>query len=1277
MSTQKTEETGYVVKVYANRDKWLNLLSELSGGSRNLKERVQERVQDFFNEYSSRLSPELVERYQNNPEDIVQLGKDALKEMGIVSLKEDSIDRVQSEIRRNQLSGGNPSAEVVSQCQALLFEIMMPYTRQLSELEKEIERDEKKIQILEEKISKIKAAPGDHKELLKSREGELEEIRMQMDDNKNKLKVAREFTEPVMERLGVSTQALNDNSIFLRTDIDPTRVVAATDLAVNQYYANQSSLESFERIQEYGMLYNQLRFQKMRPDDIKKQLNDPQLLGLLDEKSRKEIETAIEKDDSREIRTAGVRALRLLGFDDKRDRAYLEQTRQQLEALKREETTAQNPDLVNDVQFRVLVENLERENEEFSRKVYGDNVRDKFEVPLSKLLILAESALSVVEKTKPKKALDESEPQATKKDRLSRRRTEADLSTGRPLRSIENQGRSADNLPQAKKPPLLERLRTFTQGKAASKESIPVSTPPKSASRTMNENVNPAVDKSDSEIQADDSKTALSDVSSPSETASPRTDTASSMSDEESVDFALSEDSPWKAGEDIEFDRLIDELELKDKVEQYLGVVNGMEMREVERDPSFKEQLKVEMTQLSDELVKHSESGTIDQGLLEETEEKLAMLQKKVGVLAKNEKALDEIVNRRGRVDAGEEQRKLFQVQLAQKGVQSAIDDVREINLRFQEIRQKRAKEAETSEQTEAGAAIQSVVREDSRRLSSTEMSDEKQPSEISEASAIEEETLSPGRRVLKILGEVMSSGGMLVTSIQDFIVTNVEKRRDAMSKLRPGDQGRQSVANFDEESMADEVSDDVEMETIPRTNEVKSSEKSRSSRAESSNASEKEAGTKNPGVIAGFLKTVREVWADISFQFGPARASTEGAKGVETSATKGESARTVEKAKFNEVRLVGFAGELSKQKVSEKLGEWIKGLENQIGKPSGSIENPPLKFAGEQSIEIKGHDVVMRGFSPEMYREFQNNVIDKNEPTYTVSAANPDSYNNVNAAMGNNGKPNLGSILTSAKLFFEKLWVDAKSLVFGTAASPEIKSVADTTRTSTESLSSSKTSPAVDNTKRNTESVGMDKTSRVEELKAAEPRMSVVEPTSQRAPDPRRVTLAHTAETPAKSGEVSRRASAAPTPNAGLRQSWMCVKVTIEQQPNFESLEATLNKFAKDKGLSPVQYSNNENKFSATINERPPKEGQIKIEASRSGQQVVITEINHSDSSLENMANMVTALPPPGQSKPIVLTGPEGRKTEFKQKVEQSLATVKGPEQAEPPSLGGGSSKD
>lgn len=176
-------------------------------------------------------------------------------------------------------------------------------------------------------------------------------------------------------------------------------------------------------------------------------------------------------------------------------------------------------------------------------------------------------------------------------------------------------------------------------------------------------------------------------------------------------------------------------------------------------------------------------------------------------------------------------------------------------------------------------------------------------------------------------------------------------------------------------------------------------------------------------------------------------------------------------------------------------------------------------------------------------------------------------------------------------------------------------------------------------------------------------------------------MTVAHSAETSAKKVEPARRASvgAAPKPNAGLGQSWMCVKVTIEQKPNLETLADTLNHTAEAKDLTLVRHPTNENTYSATLSERSPqeghKEGQIKVEAS--GQQVVITETKHSDSTLGNMASIMTALPPEGQSKDFVTSGPQNRQKEFKEKLEQSLASVEGPEKPTPPTLGGGASKE
>lgn len=1285
MSTQKTEETGYVVKVYANRDKWLNLLSELSAGGKNLNERVKERVQEFFNEYSAQLSPGLIDRYNNSPEDIVQLGKDALKEMGVVSLQENSIDRLQSEIRRNQRSGTQSSAEVLSDCQALLFEIMMPYMRQASELQNEIDKDNKTIGALEEKRKRIVASSYDSGQLLDMTVDRQRELKTKLEMKEEQLQVAREFTDSVVGKLGISKEALDDNSMLLRAGTDPERVLDATDLAINQYYANQSSMQNFERIQDYGVLYNQLRFQKMRPEDIKKQLQDPEFLALLDEKSKNDIKSAVEKGDVKEMRSAGVRALRLLGFDDKQDRAYLEQTKQQLDALKQELATAKNPDLVNDVEFRVLVENLERENEEFARVVKGENVRDKTEVPLSRLVELSDRALSTVEKTKPKKALDDTEVQTSKKDRLSRRKTEADLSRDRPLRSIANLGGSADNLPKAKKPALLERLRTFTQNKTVSQQSLATSTPPNSPlsseagsrasgeTEDSKENVSPNRGSSveDSASQSEISPRDLDSESVDSSlSVSPREEKGETPRAEgpEKMEQGMDAKSETQLGgvsekglgdaeektESVKFDVLYDEETisgLKEKVERTMSAVSAMDLRGGEPN-TFKEQIKQELSQLAEELVAHWSTGTINQGLLEETEQKIELLEKRVRGLVQNEQSLVKSQNTDGKVDKNREADLKRSVIYGRKAVQNSIDDIRSINVDYQENRKQ---STEINAQVVDSTLVADVQGVEAKQFSDVQAQQqtgrdktvagrvESSPAnETDREAVVEDKKQTPLEKIRGIVANMMSStaGLGLMKSIGDYFETRMEKRREAMSNSAPGEekfpkkglgdlqdlgpepedidlgssldesedfdqmaakaedlqavgrpseaggdeedlyesyligdeeevaawkekaaqqgqkqdtllsresmasaesaedqkdnrrlnQGRQSIAavedeseahdkvalgaQHDEESMADElkewieegVSEDDEMETVPlfdgdlgsrdervdRTQslggsvergDVKPSSSAGSVRGdevkpvteagsgESFQSRVKGSATKEPGAVAGFLRTIKDLWNATTVRFG--QATTRDTTAAKT--TSGESAGTVAKQEFNEVRLVGFAKELNNSNTRSRLGKWISNPDNKL-ELKATNQSPPIIFSGGKSIEIKGeNDVVLRGFSTNQYQDFSKKVLTTGKgtkPEFSVSAANAKSYADIEKAFDSTAKRTIASRLTSLSLFVQKLWDDAKSLVFGTASTPEIKSEVNTAQTSPVSSSGPESSFSSDKARKNTQSM-------------------------------------------------------------------------------------------------------------------------------------------------------------------------------------------------------------
>ena len=178
-----------------------------------------------------------------------------------------------------------------------------------------------------------------------------------------------------------------------------------------------------------------------------------------------------------------------------------------------------------------------------------------------------------------------------------------------------------------------------------------------------------------------------------------------------------------------------------------------------------------------------------------------------------------------------------------------------------------------------------------------------------------------------------------------------------------------------------------------------------------------------------GLWQTIKDTWANTSFRFGAARDS-EGSFSVGNVQEKGVGGV---KAEFNQVRLSDFVEKFKTDRVGTKFDEWLKEQKNTLGSYSGDGKSPPIVFSGGQRIEVSGKDVVMRGFTAEMYYDVTNKMFSREElPAYSVSAANTKSYTDIVTAVNSEPTKSLMSRLTSAGLFFQQVWDTAKSWVMG-----------------------------------------------------------------------------------------------------------------------------------------------------------------------------------------------------------------------------------------------------
>jgi hypothetical protein len=567
----------------------------------------------------------------------------------------------------------------------------------------------------------------------------------------------------------------------------------------------------------------------------------------------------------------------------------------------------------------------------------------------------------------------------------------------------------------------------------------------------------------------------------------------------------------------------------------------------------------------------------------------------------------------------------------------------------------------------------------------------------------------SEDQRMLTVLNQSIDSQlTELKKSIDMSNADRAQKSEEALSKDIPYDAELGAVdkvtADLSPRSESPRGMSDTESLGSPRTEAGSQEEYSESDGEgyEAGELSEKEMkGARSGGDISSASLSEREKVLQKSEGLGKSGAEVSADKGSEAAAMR-EAAVIKEvmgvRFEYNEVRLLGFSEKLSEPDLQEDLQQWVKSL--GLGAPVGEASETgelkfPIKFQGGQKVEVKGKDVVLKGFSEEAYSNLKvilSEVLSQS-PVFTVSGADSTSYARAAEGMGFGGEKDVWSRLSSVRLFFEQTWDKIKynvSSAFNNLLARIGLEGAEKTDQSPQApvtISSEKVSATAAENEEST--VGLDasaslgaenKTSRVSSpppTPTPELRESQKErPMAAKPHFPAKMQDVST-PTPVIGTDVKQPPAVPPKPSKeniptkpkglgnGPTASWVRVKVTIAQEPDFQALKATCDRVAQNNGVSVVYNGGkNHHEFKAVLSDR--EGGEIAISASQSNKQVVVEELNSSSVSLQNMANLVTALPPSGQKNYEVSGGGKDRQRAFNK---QYQAAVNKTTKAEQPS--------